>query len=148
MLTKEEAVREMVASHYQFDPRIREIIRFLSPHEEDPTEPIKVLDVTPDTPLSGRVMAFTFGPYENFPYKMQTADITPEEMEQVRRQEIPLPSGWSLQNSVIYPASDYKSQGGRRWRRSKEIVRLSLAAGTNRHRFTKGSQKSVSGGLR
>ena len=122
-MTKEEAVQEMVAWHYKVDPNMTEVIRFLSPNEENPDEPISLLDVSPDTLSSGNVMTFLFGPYGDFPYQMRTATITPEEMEQVRRQEIPLPPGWNLGNSVVYPAADDKGQEGRRWRRSREIVR-------------------------
>ena len=133
MMTKEEAVRELVEWHYKVDPNMTEVIRFLSPNEESADEPISLLDVSPDTLPSGNVMTFLFGPYGDFPYQMRTATITPEEMEQVRRQEIPLPPGWDLENSVIYPAADYKGQEGRRWRRSREIVR-SMSAPYSRHK--------------
>lgn len=123
MLTKEEAVREMVVWHYEVDPNMTEVIRLLSVNEDDPKEPIKFLEVSPDMPASGSVMTFTFGGTKNAPYSMRIATITPEEMEEVRRGEMPLPEGWDLESSILYPASDYKSQEGRRWRRSREIVR-------------------------
>lgn len=134
MLTKEEAVQEMVEWHYKIDPKMLEVIRFLSPNEEDPTEPMNFLEVVPDTPASGSVMTFLFGGTEELPYSMRIATITPEEMEQVRRQEIPLPGWWNLENSIVYPASDYKDQEGRRWRRSKEIVRSLSAPCSSKHK--------------
>ena len=37
------------------------VYRFLSANEDDPREPIKLLEVSPDTPVSGIMMPFTFG---------------------------------------------------------------------------------------
>ena len=135
MLTKEEAVQEMVEWHYKIDPNMKEVIRFLSPHEEDPAEPMNFLEVSPDTLPSGDVMTFLFGPYEDFPYSMRIATVTPEEMEQVRRREIPLPGWWDLESSIVYPASDYKGQEGRRWHRSRGIVRSPVVRSNGRKPF-------------
>ena len=122
-LTRDEAVRELVEWHYEVDPNMTEVIRLFSPNEEYPREPIKFLEVSPDTPASGNVMTFTFGGTEESPYNMQIAVVTPKEMEQVRRGEMPLPKGWSLENSLVYPAPPKRSREGRRWHRSREIVR-------------------------
>jgi hypothetical protein len=124
MLTKEEAARDLVEWHYEVDPGMTQALRMFTPNEDDPREPIKFLEVSPDTPASGSVMTFTFGPTKDFPYSMTIATITPEEMEQVRRGEIVMPDGWSLDHSFAYPAPARSSQGGRRWRRSKGSVRL------------------------
>ena len=123
-LTKEEAARELIEWHYKVDPRMTQAMRVLTSNEDDPREPISFLEVSPDTPASGSVMTFTFGPAEDFPYSMRIATITPEEMEQVQRGEISLPTGWNLERMVVYPAPVRKSQEGRRWRRSKDSVRL------------------------
>jgi len=125
MITKEDAARELVEWHYQVDPRMTEVLRMFTPNEDDPRQPISFLEVSPDTPASGDVMTFTFGPAEGIPYWMRIATITPEEMEQVRRGEIPLPDGWSLDHSFVFPAPAHLGQEGRRWRRSRESVHLS-----------------------
>ena len=65
--TKEEVIPELMEWHFQVDPEMVKAYRFLSPNEDDPKEPIKFLEVSPDTP---------------------------EEVEQVQRGEIPLPAGW------------------------------------------------------
>ncbi len=103
-ITKEEAVIELVEWHYEIDPNMTEVIRLLSENENDPKEPIKFLEVSPDTPASGTVMTFTFGGTEEAPYHMRIAVVTPEEMDKVRRGEIPMPDGWDLENSKVYPA--------------------------------------------
>lgn len=131
MLTREEAAQELIDWHYTIDPRMTQAIRLLSANEDDPREPLKFLEATPNIEASGVVTTFTFGPADNFPYSMRIANIAPEEMEQVRRGEIALPEGWSLENSVTYPApvrrsregSQKRSQEGAKWRRSVESVR-------------------------
>lgn len=95
MLTKEEVIPELLEWHFQIDPQMVKVYRFLSPNEDDPREPIKFLEVSPDTPASGSVMPFTFGGTEELPYATTVATITPEEMEQIQRNEIPLPPGWN-----------------------------------------------------
>ena len=134
-ITKEEAVLELVEWHYEIDPNMTEVIRLLSENENDPKEPIKFLEVSPDTPASGTVMTFTFGGTEESPYHMRIAVVTPEEMEQVRRGEIPMPDGWDLENSKVYPAPPQKSQESRRWHRSREIVRSPVVRSNGRKPF-------------
>ena len=124
MITREDAARDLVEWHYQVDPGMTQVLRMFTPNEDDPREPIKFLEVSPDTPASESVMTFTFGRTEEFPYLMTIATITPEEMEQVRRGEIPLPDRWSLEHSLVYPAPTRRSHEGRRWRRSRASVRL------------------------
>ena len=94
-MTKEEVIPELLEWHFQVDPEMVKVYRFLSPNEEDAREPIKFLEVSPDTPASGSVMTFTFGGTEEIPFLTTIATITPHEMEQVQRKEIPLPPGWN-----------------------------------------------------
>jgi hypothetical protein len=95
MPTKDEVLPELIKWHFQVDPAMIKVYRFLSPDEDDLLEPIKFLEVSPDTPASGSVMTFTFGGTEDVPYRTTIATITPEEMEQIARSEIPLPPGWN-----------------------------------------------------
>lgn len=95
MLTKEEVLPELIKWHFQVDPEMIKVYRFLSPNEDDLLEPIKFLEVSPDTPASGSVMTFTFGGTEDVPYRTTVATITPDEMEQIQRNEISLPPGWN-----------------------------------------------------
>ena len=104
MLTRDEAAQELIDWHYTIDPRMTQAIRLLSANEDDPREPLKFLEVSPDTIASGSVMTFTFGPAGDIPYNTRIATITPEEMEQVRRGEISMPEGWDLSRSQHYLA--------------------------------------------
>lgn len=109
MPTKDEAVQELVDWHFEVDPEITEIYRFLGPNEDDPREPIKLLDVTTGTLVAGRVMTFGFGPTPEIPYSTVVATITPEEMEQIARQQMPLPSDWNLNQAQRFSAPTTKN---------------------------------------
>ena len=145
MLTKEEAAHELVKWHYKIDPRMTQALRMFTPRDDDPCEPINFLEVSPDTPASGDVMTFTFGPAGDIPYNMRIATITPEEMEQVRRGEIPLPHEWRLEHSFVYPVPAHWGQEGRRWRRSRESVHLSSVRYGGRKRLPASRMRSRTG---
>jgi hypothetical protein len=139
---KDEIAKKLIDWHFEVEPEITEVYRLIALNEEDAREPIKLLEVSEATFTVGRVMPFGFGPTVEFPYNTVIATITPEEMEQVRRQEIPLPEGWNLGASVLYPASDYKSQESRRWRRSRGIVH-SMFVPYSKHKPLFGSRRKL-----
>ena len=134
MLTKDEAAQELVEWHYEIDPNMTEVIRLFAADEDASGEPIKFLEVSPDMPASGELMTITFAGTEEAPYSMRIAVVTPEEMEQVRRGEIPLPVGWNLEDAFTYPAPKM-SQEGKRWHRSREIVRSPIVRCNGRKPF-------------
>jgi len=99
MPTKDEVAKKLIRWHFQLAPDMRDIYRFITPDEDRPGEPIKLLEVTNSTPASGSVMTFTFGPADDIIYPSTVAQVTPEEMVKIRNGEISLPQGWSLQHT-------------------------------------------------
>ncbi len=97
--TKDEVVRELVQWHFQVEPDIQQIFRIVAENENAPDEPIKLLEVTAATIATGSVEPFAFGPSESRPFSTVIAEITPEELERIQRNEIRLPNGWSLANA-------------------------------------------------
>ena len=96
MITKEQAVHELIDWHFQSDPDIVEVYRFITSNEKEEREPIKLLEVTPETLRTGRVDTFSFRGTEEIPYAIVIAIIAPEEMEQIRLGQMLLPRGWDL----------------------------------------------------
>lgn len=91
---KDKATEELVRRHFEIDPEKTKILRFLSAEEDDPMEPIKLLEVTPATVLTGEVQVFGFGPAKDFAYSTLFAEVTPSEFDKIERGIIELPSGW------------------------------------------------------
>src|SRR5689334_13208558 len=101
MNTKDRVTRRLVDWHFRIEPGLREVYRFLSNNEEAPDEPIKLLEVSKDTFATGKIDTFTFAPSGDITFPSTIATVTPEEMEQIRQGQIPLPSGWSLLQSQL-----------------------------------------------
>ena len=95
-MTKDEAAQELISWHFQIEPEIVEIYRFITSDEGNSQEPISLLEVSNATMTSGRVVPFGFAKTEEIPYPTVIATITPEEMEKIREQQMSLPTGWDL----------------------------------------------------
>ena len=104
MLTKDEITQNLIDWHFEVEPEITEVYRFLAQHEDSPREPIKLLEVSEATLAAGRVVTFGFGPTEEVPYPCIIANVTPEEMTQILEGAIRLPEGWEMSRSQHYPA--------------------------------------------
>ena len=105
MPTKDEIAQKLIDWHFEVEPEITEVYRFIAPDEDNVSEPIKLLEVTEATMTVGSVMPFGFGATEEIPYRSVVATITPEEMQQIINREIPLPKGWDLSTAQIVAAS-------------------------------------------
>jgi len=101
--TKDEAARELAAWHFGVEPYLERVIRILAENEDEPGEPIKLLEVNGATVATGNVEAFAFAPSKSLPFPITIAEVTPEEFERIARHELPLPRGWSLENSEQFP---------------------------------------------
>lgn len=94
--SKKEAAEKLIAWHFDVEPELLEVYRFVSDNEEAPEEPIKLLEINAATPPSGSVEVFSFAPSADTPYRTVVAEITPDEFERLKRNEMKLPAGWSL----------------------------------------------------
>lgn len=94
--TKEEAVRDLAAWHFRVEPDLKQVIRIVAENEDEPGEPIKLLEINAATVATGSVEPFAFAPSESVPFPTVIAEVTPDEYERIGRSEIKLPDGWSL----------------------------------------------------
>lgn len=97
--SKDEVAQEMARQYYAGDPALLEVIRIIHPgKEEDPREPIKLLEVNDDAIPSGVILPIGFPPHRpsGMYYPTEIIQIAPEELEKVRNQELPFPDGWVL----------------------------------------------------
>lgn len=97
--TKDLIAEKLIDWHFRVEPDTEEIYCFLSDREDEPTEPIKLLEVSRATPATGEIMTFTFGPADDISFSSTVAEITPEELQLIRQSVIPLPQGWSFERS-------------------------------------------------
>lgn len=101
--TKDDAARELADWHFGVEPYLERVIRIFAENEDEPGEPIKLLEVNAATVATGSVEAFAFAPSPTVPFSIAIAEVTPEEFDRIARNEIALPDGWSLERSLHLP---------------------------------------------
>lgn len=99
MHEKDAVAASLIAWHFSIEPEMVAIYRFISANEDAVGEPIKLLEVNGATVETGRVVPFAFGPAGDITYPSVVAEVTPAEMEAIRRRAIALPAGWSLEGA-------------------------------------------------
>ncbi len=100
---KSEIAKALAAAHREVEPGISRIIRVVADREDDSAEPVKLLEVSRDTPRAGIVpIAFGAAPPE-IPFPSVVIEVTEGELEDIRSGSLPLPHGWRLQDT-LYPA--------------------------------------------
>lgn len=97
--SKDETARELATWHFGVEPELTRVVRILADNEDEPGEPIKLLEVNAATVATGSVEPFAFAPSASVPFPTAIAEVTPEEFERIQRNEIALPQGWSLAKS-------------------------------------------------
>ena len=89
---------DLIKEQFELEPSLEQVVWI----DSDKTAEIRLLEINPETPATGSVLAFYFPPYEEFLYATHIAEIRPEEWQKILRHEIPLPEGWTLDNYKVY----------------------------------------------
>ncbi|MGA2251891.1 hypothetical protein [Terracidiphilus sp.] len=99
---KRAAAKTLATAHLQVEPGIRRIVHVVGDEENASHEPVKLLEVNPDTPPSGIVpIAFAPDP-PRFPFSSVVIEVTEAEFEKIRTGKLQLPNGWRLEET-LYP---------------------------------------------
>ena len=104
MPDKTRVAEELIRWHFEVEPDLDRVYRVLSEHEDDPDEPIKLLEVNTSTVGTGRLEAFGFAPTFEVPFPTLIAEVTPRDLERMR-QTGTLPRGWDLERARVYTRS-------------------------------------------
>ena len=105
MPDKDEVARLLAEAHRRIDPGIRLIIRIITAREDAADEPVKLLEVNPETSPSG-IFPIAFGPdLPDVPYPSVVVEVTGEEYEQIRDGRLPLPDGWQMGDTLFTAAA-------------------------------------------
>jgi hypothetical protein len=97
MNDREEAAKLLAKRHYLFEPAITEIRTINSRAISEPNEPIRLLEVNANTVASGIMpLRFDAVPASGIPYTSVIVEVTPEEYERIKQNQLKLPDGWVL----------------------------------------------------
>lgn len=99
MSDKDQIARTLADAHRRVEPGIMRIFRITTPSEENPAEPVKLLEVNPATPPSG-IVPVAFGASASVPFASIVVEVTPDEFEQLRTGSLSLPSPWVIGDSI------------------------------------------------
>mgnify|MGYP001103580782 CR=1 FL=1 len=106
MSTKDEEALELARKHYEIESGLIRIFRVTASADVElkPTEPIKLLEVNENTVPSG-IMPIHFGPSpaSGLHYSSIILEVTPDEFERIRNQQLTLPRGWTVGDSIPRP---------------------------------------------
>jgi hypothetical protein len=111
---KDKVAKRLVDWWFRIEPGIKEVYRFISPNEEAPNEPLKLLEVSDATFATGRVDVFGFAPDGDITSPVLAGTVTPNELELIQRGQIPLPSGWDMSTAELFvrPVKGRKKEYG------------------------------------
>jgi hypothetical protein len=101
-VTKDQATHDLAMWHFGVEPDLRQVIRIVADNEDAAGEPIKLLEVNAATVATGSVEPYAFAGSASVPFSTVIAEVTPEEFDRIRRNEIKLPKGWSLDRSQLF----------------------------------------------
>jgi len=106
MLTKDEAATELARKHYEIETGLMQVFRITGSGDVEPgsNEPIKLLEVNENTVPSG-IMPLQFGPSpaSGLHYSSVILEVTPDEFQKIKNQELKLPHGWKVGELIPRP---------------------------------------------
>lgn len=107
MVTKDEAARTLAERRYEGDEGITHVYRLVGPAEDDPDEPIKLLnDSGSREPVGFHPLGFRPVPALGVPYRYIIVAVSPGELVDIKGGRLELPRGWKLGEELPRPASE------------------------------------------
>lgn len=99
--SKNDVAQELASFHAEVEQSVVKVIRLRTNREDDPSEPIKLLELNRNTIQSGIVPVY-FGPSDEVPFPSVVVEVTETEFGNVERQTLKLPEGWRL-GEILFP---------------------------------------------
>jgi hypothetical protein len=106
MPDKDTIAAQLIRWHFEVEPGLLAVYRVTNDNEDDPAEPIKLIEVNTATVSTGSLEAFGFAPTKNVPYPTLIAEVTQDELDELRRSRR-LPAGWDIERAerFVRPAA-------------------------------------------
>jgi hypothetical protein len=102
--SKNDVAKLLAGAHQEVEPAIKQIFRILSEQEDKVEEPLKLLEVNPETSPSG-IVPIMFAPEPpNVPYASVIVEVTENEYASIEEGTLKLPHGWTLGDELCAAA--------------------------------------------
>ena len=106
-LSKDEVtphlIEYLVTYHFQLEPTLEKVFWF--PEADTDKNAVPLLEVSRGALPTGSVEPFSLAPTEEFPFRLIVADITPSELEKIKKGEIELPNSWKIDEANEFDRS-------------------------------------------
>jgi len=101
-VSKDDQAVLLARAHKAVDPSITHVFRIISRADESlPSEPIKLLEVTPSTAASGIIpVGLTAHPSSGIYFKSIVVEIHPSELIKLQSGGLTLPKDWELKDKI------------------------------------------------
>lgn len=107
MVTKDEAARTLAGKLFDTDDGITHMYRLVGPAEDDPGEPIKLLEAHElHEPVGFHPLGFRPMPAVGVPYHHIIMAVSPGELVDVQGGRLELPRGWKLGDELCGPGTE------------------------------------------
>ena len=103
IVNKDKAAKTLARSHAKVEESIVKIIRLYTKDrkkEKDVTEPIKLLEVNPDT-VSAGIMPVLFGSSADIPFSCVVIEVTEDEYKEIEKNPSQLPEDWTIGDILL-----------------------------------------------
>lgn len=103
--SKEQQAKYLARTHKKIEPGTMAVFRLLAPgnDEDDADEPVKLLEVTKFTIPAGIRPLYFPARAEAFPFPTVIVEITPKEFQELKRNKLALPHGWTVGSEIVLP---------------------------------------------
>jgi hypothetical protein len=101
MPDKTTSAEALIRWHFEVEPGLEVVYRAMAANEDDPSEPIKLLEVNEDAVQTREFPAFGFPPTTDFPFQTIIAEVTSESLERLQV-EGKIPAVWDLHRAKRY----------------------------------------------
>ncbi|HLJ12414.1 MAG TPA: hypothetical protein VKU82_14565 [Planctomycetaceae bacterium] len=109
MTAKDQAAVRLAHLHYATEPALVQVYRLRSePAVEEPeSEPVKLLEINPDTfPFGIMPLAFDAHPASGILFPSVIIEITPDEFQEIQAGNLQLPNHWQLGDLIPPPLAE------------------------------------------
>jgi len=89
----ESWVLELAEEHFELEPTLESIYWFDGPPGEGQVE-IRLVEVNRNAPKTGDVFVISFRPDDATPYRLQIAEVHPDEWRDIEEGRLELPEDW------------------------------------------------------
>jgi hypothetical protein len=110
---KDTAAEKLARRHYEIEAGVTQIFiledkaeaAVVRGGESRTSDVIRLLEVNRNTPPSGEVIPLGFGPMpaSGIRYPSVIVEVTPQELEDIKANRLPLPNGWSIGPMIPRP---------------------------------------------